>query len=87
MDFTDTNNLSLAVFVRYGAFTILLAGDLEAAGRRALPRMPGCVADLASVSVFVASHHGRDNDCCEEVSRYKSGACARGLDKETNWQD
>lgn len=67
VDFTDTNNLSLAVFVRYGAFTILFAGDLEAAGWRALLRMPGFVADLASVNVFVASHHGRDNGCCEEV--------------------
>ena len=64
-DFTDTNNLSLAVFIRYGAFTILFAGDLETAGWRALLRQPGFVADLASVTVFVASHHGRENGCCE----------------------
>lgn len=75
VDFTDTNNLSLAVFVRYGAFTILFAGDLETAGWRALLRMPGFVADLASVSVFVASHHGRDNGCCEEVFQ----ACRPGV--------
>src|SRR5262245_23420127 len=35
VDFSDTNNLSLAVFIRYGAFKILFAGDLEAAGWRA----------------------------------------------------
>jgi beta-lactamase superfamily II metal-dependent hydrolase len=71
LDFTDTNNLSLTVFIRYGVFTILFAGDLEAAGWRALLRVPGFVTDLASVNVFVASHHGRENGCCEEVF----GAC------------
>jgi beta-lactamase superfamily II metal-dependent hydrolase len=75
LDFTDTNNLSLAVFVRYGAFTILFAGDLEAAGWRALLRVPGFVADLASTNVFVASHHGRENGCCEEVFE----ACRPGV--------
>jgi beta-lactamase superfamily II metal-dependent hydrolase len=66
-DFTDTNNLSLVVFVRYGAFTILFAGDLESAGWRALLRIPGFIADLLLVNMFVASHHGRENGCCEEV--------------------
>lgn len=66
-DFADTNNLSLVVFVRYGAFTILFAGDLEAAGWRALLRVPGFIADVLSVNMFVASHHGRENGCCEEV--------------------
>jgi len=66
-DFTDTNNLSLAVFVRYGAFTILFAGDLETAGWRALLRSPYFQFDLASVNVLVASHHGRANGQCDEV--------------------
>ena len=66
-DFTDTNNLSLAVFVRYGAFTILFAGDLETAGWRTLLKSPYFRADLASVNVLVASHHGRANGQCEEV--------------------
>lgn len=69
LGFTDTNNLSLVVFLRYGAFTILFAGDLEVAGWRALLRVPGFIADLASVNVFFASHHGRVNGCCEEVFR------------------
>jgi beta-lactamase superfamily II metal-dependent hydrolase len=67
VDFTDTNNLSLAFFVRYGAFTILFAGDLEKAGWRALLRLPAFARELASVNVFVASHHGRDNGCCAEI--------------------
>ena len=66
-DFTDTNNLSLAIFVRYGAFTILFAGDLETAGWRALLRLPYFRVDLASVNVLVASHHGRVNGQCDEV--------------------
>lgn len=63
-------NLSLALFIRYGTFTILFAGDLETAGWRALLRMPSFVTDLASVTVFVTSHHGRKNGCCEEVFRF-----------------
>jgi len=70
VDFSDTNNLSLAFFVRYGTFTILFAGDLEAAGWRALLRRPAFVADLASVTMFVTSHHGRENGCCAEVFQF-----------------
>jgi len=67
VDFTDTNNLSLATFIRYGAFTILFAGDLETTGWRTLLKSPHFQADLASVNVLVASHHGRANGRCEEV--------------------
>ncbi len=67
LDFTDTNNLSLAIFIRYGTFTILFAGDLEAVGWRALMHIPGFLGDLLSVNVFVTSHHGRKNGCCDEV--------------------
>jgi len=66
-DFTDTNNLSLAMFVRYAGFTILFAGDLECAGWRALLRNPAFRADLATVRVLVSSHHGRKNGQCPEV--------------------
>ncbi len=69
LDFTDTNNLSLAVFVRYGAFTILFSGDLETAGWLSLLGVPGFVDDLATVRVFVTSHHGRESGCCDEVFR------------------
>lgn len=66
-DFTDTNNLSLAVFVQFGAFTILFGGDLERAGWRALLRSPTFRAMLPQTNVYVASHHGRENGCCEEM--------------------
>ena len=67
VDFTDTNNLSLAAFVRFGAFTILFGGDLERVGWRWLLRNPDFRAKLAMVNVYVASHHGRENGCCNEI--------------------
>jgi hypothetical protein len=66
-DFTDTNNLSLAAFISFGSFTILVGGDLERAGWRRLLQVPAFRARLAAVNVYVASHHGRENGCCEEV--------------------
>lgn len=46
---------------------MLFAGDPETSGWRSLLRFPAFVADLASVNVFVTSHHGRQNGCCEET--------------------
>jgi beta-lactamase superfamily II metal-dependent hydrolase len=66
-DFDDTNNLSLAVFVRFAGFTILFGGDLECAGWKRLLTLPQFRERLAETTVFVASHHGRENGCCEEL--------------------
>jgi beta-lactamase superfamily II metal-dependent hydrolase len=66
-DFHDTNNLSLAAFVSFGPFTILFGGDLERAGWRRLLASSDFRAKLATTTVYVASHHGRENGCCEEV--------------------
>ena len=65
--FTDTNNLSVATFIRFGSFSILFAGDLEADGWESLLRLPSFRDRLATVRVLVASHHGRKNGQCEEV--------------------
>ena len=67
LDFTDTNNLSLAAFVTFGRFTILFGGDLERAGWRRLLQIERFRAMLPTVNVYVASHHGRENGCCDEV--------------------
>lgn len=69
-DFTDTNNLSLAVFVTFGGFTILFGGDMEAAGWRRLMEIPAFRRRLFDVKVYVASHHGRDNGRCDELFDY-----------------
>lgn len=67
IDFIDTNNLSLAAFVSFGPFTILFGGDLERAGWRQLLKNPAFRAKLATTTVYVASHHGRENGCSEEI--------------------
>lgn len=65
--FTDTNNLSLVVFIRYGAFSILFPGDLEKAGWRALLQRPDFRQQLTNLDILVASHHGRENGFCADV--------------------
>ena len=70
--FTDFNNLSVVSFCRLGGFGIVLPGDLEAAGWRAHLDNRNFQACLASVKVFIASHHGRENGFCEEVFDYCS---------------
>jgi hypothetical protein len=62
-----TNDLSLAVIVQFGTFKILIAFDLEVAGWRRLLTIPAFRQDIQNVSVFVASHHGRESGCCTEL--------------------
>jgi hypothetical protein len=66
-DFTDTNNLSLAVFVSFEGVTALFGGDLECAGWRRLLEIPAFRARLPEVQIFVASHHGRESGQCPEL--------------------
>lgn len=65
--FTDTNNLSLAIFVRCGPHKVIFPGDLEKPGWRALLQHPAFIRELHDVTLFVASHHGRLNGYCPEV--------------------
>lgn len=68
--FSDTNNLSLVTFIRYGAFSILFPGDLEKEGWRALLLREDFRQQLRGVDVLVASHHGRENGFCPEVFNF-----------------
>jgi beta-lactamase superfamily II metal-dependent hydrolase len=79
--FTDTNNLSLAVFIRYGKFKILFPGDLERPGWRALLQQPAFHAELVNTDVLVASHHGRENGFCEDIFAYFTPSCVVISDK------
>lgn len=65
--FTDTNNLSCAVFIAYAGFKILFPGDLERPGWLALLSRADFLAELAGIDVLVASHHGRESGYCAEV--------------------
>jgi hypothetical protein len=65
--FTDTNNLSLVVFIRYGGMNFAFPGDLEREGWLALLGRPDFRVRLSAVDVLMASHHGRENGYCKEV--------------------
>lgn len=69
-EFTNTNDLSLAVFIKFGAFKILFPGDLEKAGWRALLQLPDFRAELAGTTILVASHHGRESGYCPDIFDY-----------------
>ena len=66
-EFTDTNNLSLVLFLHYPGLSIVFPGDLEKAGWRNLLQRPDFRAHLARVNIFVASHHGRESGYAPEV--------------------
>ena len=68
--FTNTNDLSLVVFIKFGSFGILFPGDLEGPGWKNHLLELGFRAMLTDVDVLVASHHGRDNGYCKEVFEF-----------------
>jgi len=68
--FNDTNNLSLAMFIKYASFKMLFPGDLEKTGWQALLRNPAFVQELAGTNILLASHHGRENGFCREIFNY-----------------
>ncbi len=70
--FADTNNLSLAAFVKFNGFSILFPGDLEKAGWESLLLLESFRNELVHVKVLVASHHGRLNGYHEDIFRYFS---------------
>lgn len=65
--FTDTNNLSLVLFLHYHGLHIVFPGDLEKEGWQQLLQRSDFVEEIKKVNVFVASHHGRESGCCEEL--------------------
>ena len=70
-EFEDENNLSMVLFVKAHGLSICFPGDMEIDGWRNILKRPEFKDYISSVNVFVASHHGRQNGCCEEL--YSSG--------------
>jgi hypothetical protein len=68
--FTNTNDLSLVVFIHFGAFTILFPGDLEEAGWLSLLTNPAFRDELSKTTILVASHHGREIGYCKHVFNF-----------------
>lgn len=68
--FDDENNLSMALFLKCHGRGVMFTGDLEVAGFRALLRQDGFRQALRETNVYIASHHGRESGCCEELRDY-----------------
>lgn len=68
--FTDTNNLSMVTFLKYGGLKIIFSGDLQKEGWLEFLRNPSFVNQLKTTNVFVASHHGRKDGYCPEVFQF-----------------
>jgi len=67
--FQDENNLSLVVILEWSDFSICFPGDMEKAGWLRLLQDPAFRAAIASVQVFMASHHGRESGYFEPLFR------------------
>ncbi len=66
-DFEDTNNLSLVKFLQCRNEKFIIPGDLEVTGWQSLLYQESFCHELADATVFIASHHGRENGYCEDV--------------------
>lgn len=67
---TDTNNLSLVTFIRFGTGNIIYPGDIERKVWERFIAYPPFVEELKNTNVFIASHHGRINGYHERVFDY-----------------
>lgn len=66
--FDDENNLSMAIFLNCHGTGIMFTGDLEKAGFAELLKNNDFRTALRLTNVYVASHHGRESGCSEEVA-------------------
>jgi beta-lactamase superfamily II metal-dependent hydrolase len=66
-EFDDENNLSLVTILSWPHFKICFPGDMEKAGWQKLLERQDFRSAMSDVHVFVASHHGRENGCCDEL--------------------
>lgn len=70
--FNDENNLSAVLHLECNGTGILFPGDLERAGWLELIKKEDFCAALRNTKILVASHHGRESGCCEEIFNYMS---------------
>ena len=68
----DENNLSVVTFVEWSGFSMAFTGDLEVSGWRVLLENSQFRRALSNVNVLMASHHGRESGCCEDVFQWCS---------------
>ena len=53
--------------IKAHGLTICFPGDMEVSGWRNLLNNSTFCSAIGEVNVFVASHHGRQNGCCDEL--------------------
>lgn len=85
-DFEDTNNLSLVTFVKFGQEKVVLPGDLEKPGWQKLLTRQDFRNELRDVTIFIASHHGRESGYCPEVFQYCNPDVIVFSDAEINYE-
>jgi beta-lactamase superfamily II metal-dependent hydrolase len=66
--FDDENNLSMALFLECHGIGVMFTGDLEKAGFAELLKSQDFRDGLRATNVYVASHHGRESGCSDEVA-------------------
>jgi beta-lactamase superfamily II metal-dependent hydrolase len=69
-EFDNTNDISLVTTIRCNSTKFIIPGDLEVNAWISLLRRQDFVEDLADVSVFVASHHGRESGYSQEIFNF-----------------
>lgn len=84
IDFSNPNDISLVTFAYYKGWTILLPGDIESPGWLKLLENESFRNWLSKVSIFVASHHGRESGFCSEVFKYCHPLVTIVSDKSTS---
>ena len=72
--FNDENNLSMVVFLKCHGTGVMFPGDLEKPGFVELLKNDAFKQALRETNVYIASHHGRENGCCEEIVPYLANA-------------
>jgi beta-lactamase superfamily II metal-dependent hydrolase len=72
--FDDENNLSLVLFLKCHGIGVMFPGDLEKSGFIELLKYDYFKQALRETNVYFASHHGRENGCCEEIVQYLQNA-------------
>jgi beta-lactamase superfamily II metal-dependent hydrolase len=68
--YVDTNRLSVITEIKTSGVGIMIGGDMPAMGWRILLRNPRFRVAVASTDILVASHHGREDGCCDELYTY-----------------
>jgi beta-lactamase superfamily II metal-dependent hydrolase len=66
--FDDENNLSMAIYLNCHGHGVMFTGDLEKPGFAELLKDENFRQALRSTNVYLASHHGRESGCSEDVA-------------------